>query len=120
MVEAVELVVAALSAGAAAGVSSTASAAVNDAYAGLKALTLKALRRGGTANDGVLDDRTELRAALTAAGAEDDAVLLDAARAVLALTDPHGFDAGKYRIDVHDNQGVQVGDHNTMTLRLEK
>ncbi|WP_340682653.1 hypothetical protein [Amycolatopsis coloradensis] len=34
---------------------------------------------------------------------------------VLELTDPDGAQAGKYRVLLHGNKGVQVGDHNTQT-----
>ncbi len=114
MIESVDLVVAALAAGAAAGLTETASTAVGDAYQGLKSLTRRALRRGGV--DEEPTDPGELREALAAADAGADAELLAAARRVLELTDP----TGKYVVDVHDNQGVQVGDGNTMTLNFGK
>ncbi|MER5265773.1 hypothetical protein ABTZ99_27185 [Actinosynnema sp. NPDC002837] len=114
VIESVDLVVAALAAGAVAGVTDTASTAVKDAYQGLKSLTRRALRRGGVTE--VPTDPEELTAALTAADAGSDVELVAAAREVLALADPDA--AAKYRIDVHDNQGVQVGDGNTMTLNF--
>ncbi|MFE9745710.1 RIP homotypic interaction motif-containing protein [Saccharothrix saharensis] len=110
MIESVDLVVAALAAGATAGVTDTASAAVKDAYQGLKSLTRRALRRGGADEDTA--DPDELRAALVAADVDADAELLAAARAVLELTGRAGT------VHVHDNQGVQIGDHNTMTLHF--
>jgi hypothetical protein len=114
MIESVDLVLAALSAGAAAGVTTTASTAVTDAYAGVKSLTRKALRR----NDPDLDEQlanpeahgAELRAALTAAEPTEE--LVAAARSLLALT--------KYQVDIKDSKGIQVGDHNTMTLNFDK
>lgn len=127
--EAVELVMTALSAGAAAGVTSTASAAVKDAYTGLKTLVAKAVRRAGTSTEtDVVDEkvadpdrhRAELVASLTAVAVESDTELLQAATKMLALTDPPGSETSKYCVDVHDNQGVQVGEDNTMTLNLGK
>lgn len=130
MIESVDLLVAALSAGAAAGLKDTASTAVKDAYQGLKSMTRKALRvKKDTPDEDAeavveeqLNDpqahREELKAALTAADAGANDELLAAARKVLKLTDPEGTSAGKYRVDVHDNQGVQVGDGNTMTLNF--
>ncbi|RSN60634.1 hypothetical protein DMH01_15180 [Amycolatopsis sp. WAC 04182] len=132
MIESVELVVAALAAGAAAGAGETASAAVKDAYTGLKSLASRALRRAKAVPAEVVEmvesdavtltedetrtaGRRELTAALTAAGAGDDEELVAAALKVLELTDPEGTRAGKYRVLLHGNQGVQVGDHNTQT-----
>ncbi|MFL6119607.1 hypothetical protein [Actinophytocola sp.] len=130
MVESVELVVAALAAGAAAGAGETASTAVKDAYAGVKTLALRVLRRAEPVLAGVVemvevdavapvdDDsgtvgRRELTAALTAADAEANEELVAAALKVLELTDPDGDHTGKYRVLLHGNKGVQVGDHNT-------
>ncbi len=135
MVESVELVVAALAAGAAAGTKETGSTAVKDAYAGVKSLAVRVLRRTepvpaevvelveadavaltGDGSDTV--GRRELTAALTAAGAGDDEELVAAALKVLELTDPGGAQAGKYRVLLHGNKGVQLGDHNTQTNTL--
>jgi hypothetical protein len=127
VIESVELVVAALAAGAAAGARDAASTAVKDAYEGLKSLTRKALRRSDSAADeegiaeveaGLADPgahRKELAAALISAGVEADGELVAAARRVLELVDPEGASAGKYQIVLRDNKGVQVGDHNTQT-----
>lgn len=128
MIEAAELVVAALSAGAAAGLTDTASKAVQDSYNGLKALTVRVLRRDKdgdevkTAADELVRDpdehHAELVTALTTAGAADEADLVAAARKLLAVLDPHGTSEGKYRVEIRDSQGVQIGDNNTMTLNL--
>ncbi|ONI87368.1 hypothetical protein ALI22I_21770 [Saccharothrix sp. ALI-22-I] len=118
VIESVDLVVAALAAGATAGMTETASTAVKDAYQGLKSLTSRALRRGGS--DDEPTDPEELKAALTAADAGSDPELVAAARRVLELTDPEGASAGKYRVNVRDSQGVQIGDGNTMTLNFGK
>ncbi|RSN31397.1 hypothetical protein DMC61_14720 [Amycolatopsis sp. WAC 04169] len=130
MIESVELVVAALAAGAAAGAGETASTAVKDAYTGVKSLAVRVLRRAKAVPSEVVElveadevapagdeastvGRRELTAALTAAGAGNDQELVAAALKVLELTDPDGTHAGKYRILLHGNKGVQVGDHNT-------
>lgn len=132
MIESVELVVTALAAGAAAGAKETASTAVKDAYLGVKSLAVRALRRAEPVPAEVVemveadavappeDDsgtagRRELTAALTAADAGSDEELVEAALKVLELTDPDGTRAGKYRVLMHGNKGVQVGDHNTQT-----
>ncbi|MEV6878671.1 5'-methylthioadenosine/S-adenosylhomocysteine nucleosidase [Amycolatopsis sp. NPDC051128] len=122
VIEALDLVVTALTAGAVAGAKDTASAAVKDAYASLKTATSKAVRRShATADAGTVleapgDHRDVLASALT--DATTGTALVDAARKVLALVDPHGTETGKYVLDVHDNKGVQVGDGNTMTLNF--
>ncbi|MFC7280015.1 hypothetical protein ACFQS1_39165 [Paractinoplanes rhizophilus] len=118
---AVEVIAAALAAGAGAGMKDTASAAVKDAYAGLKAL-LKA-RLGGHGDDVVeaLDAdetapgvwQTHLGEALTESGAATDEQVVAAAQRLLRLTDPAGSAAGKYQVDLREAKGVQVGDHNT-------
>ncbi|MFI9381297.1 hypothetical protein [Kutzneria sp. NPDC052558] len=128
MIESVEVVVAALSAGAAAGLKDTASTAVKEAYQGLKVLTQKALRHKGVdpESEGVIEGQLEdpqqhqeeLRKALVAADAGSDAELVAAAQRLLALTDPEGSNAGKYRVNVHHNQGVSVGDGNTLTMNF--
>jgi hypothetical protein len=132
VIESAELVVAALAAGAAAGVRESASTAVKDAYSGVKTLALRVLRRAEAVPPAVLeavetdaitssDDergiarRRELAAALTAAdaGANDD--LMAAASKVLELVDPAGSQAGKYQVFAPGAKGIQVGDHNTQT-----
>ena len=109
----VDVIVAALAAGAAAGTTNTATAAVKDAYDGLKSLLRK--RLDGREEHDLLsadqDDedfwRRELGAALTASGAlEDDKIALYA-RAVLEAAHP-----ATRGVTVTDSQGVQVGDHN--------
>lgn len=112
---AVEVIAAALAAGAGAGLTGTASAAVQDAYAGLKDLLRR--RVGGPALEA---DETEpgvwqarLGDALTASGAADDERILAAARQLLALADPAL--SATYQVDLREAKGVQVGDHNTQT-----
>ncbi|WP_284747656.1 hypothetical protein [Amycolatopsis sp. RTGN1] len=132
MIESAELVVAALAAGAAAGARETASTAVKDVYAGVKTLAVRVLRRAEFVPAEVVEmvkadavtpagdesgtaGRRELAAALTAADAGADEELVAAALKMLELTDPDGTQAGKYRVQLHGNKGVQVGDHNTQT-----
>ncbi|MEV6648811.1 hypothetical protein [Amycolatopsis sp. NPDC051371] len=127
-----ELVVAALAAGAAVGARETASTAVEDAYSGAKTLALRALRRAEPVQSAVVEaverdaitptddergisQRRELGAALAAADAGADDELVAAALKVLELADPAGSQAGKYRVFLHGNNGTVVGDHNTQT-----
>lgn len=101
----VTLVVAALAAGSAAGLKDTASAAVKDAYNGLKGLVRGRLagRAGGELvlarheQDPQVWDKP-LAAELAAAGAGDDAALVAAAQALMGLLDAAGSAAGKYQV----------------------
>jgi len=114
----VTVVVAALVAGAAAGASNVASAAVTDAYEGLKNLVLGRLRDAGTneaeGNTLVVDvaktqlQRDVLTTALAKVGV--DAPTLQAAQHLLALLEPR---EGKYVVDASQAKGVIIGDHGT-------
>lgn len=120
----ISLVVTALSAGAGAGLGDAASAAVTDAYAGLRDLVRRRLarRRAGEValaeyeQDPAVWDAS-LRAQLAAAGVENDGELVTAAQALMRLLDPAGSRAGRYQVSIIGSQGVQVGDggtqHNT-------
>jgi hypothetical protein len=101
------------------GVKDTASSAVKDAYAGLKALVRK--RLAGRPDAEVVLARHEqapetwqapLTAELGEAGADQDPGLAAAAQALMNLVDEAGARAGKYTVDVRGGQGVQIGDHN--------
>lgn len=115
----ISLIVTALAAGAGQGFTETASAAVKDAYASLKARVKKRLG-GGPSAELVLAKHEQapetwqvpLMAELAESGAGDDRDLIAAAQALLELIDKAGGRAGKYTVDVRGAQGVQVGDHN--------
>ena len=116
----ITLIVTALAAGAALGITDTASSAIKDAYAGLKALVRK--RLGGRPDAELVLARHEqapetwrapLMAELDQAGAGHDAGLVAAAEALMRLVDEAGARAGKYSVDVRGAQGVQIGDRNT-------
>ena len=120
--EPITLIVTALATGAAAGLTDTMTAAVHDAYLSLKKLVR---RRLGSRADGelVLARHAEaprtwegpLAAELSAAGADADSDLVQAAQALMRLADEVGYRAGKYNVDARGSRGVQVGDHNTST-----
>jgi hypothetical protein len=114
----ITLIVTALAAGAALGVKDSASSAVKDAYAGLKALVRK--RLAGRPDAEVVLARHEqapetwkapLMSELDEAGADHDRDLAAAAQALMNLVDEAGARAGKYTVDVRGAQGVQIGDH---------
>ena len=99
----ITLIVTALAAGAALGVSDTASSAVKDAYAGLKALVKKQFRGKADAELVLAKHeqasetwRAPLVAELGEAGADRDTELLAAAQALMGLIDAAGTQAGKY------------------------
>jgi hypothetical protein len=119
---AVEVIIAALAAGAGVGFKDTASAAVRDAYGELKDL-LK--RRIGARDEQAIDaldaDETEpgvwqarIGDALTASGVAGDDEVLAAARRLLALADP--AKARTFNIDVEHNQGAIGEFHSPVTF----
>ena len=112
---------AALAAGAASGAGETASQAVKDAYAGLKALIRRKFAGDPKAEETLAEHEADpdtyekpLAKKLKETGADEDEAVLSAAQALLAAmgADPQ---SGKYRVDARGSQGVQVGDHGTMT-----
>src|SRR5262245_26048162 len=121
-VDPVSLIVAALVAGVSAGT----TAAVTDAYGGLREVLRRRLASTGSdvtvldaagAEDVVVPSdvvawRARLAEVLAAAGAGADAEAVAAARAVMAAADPAGERQGRYVVDLRDAKGVQVGDHN--------
>ena len=117
----VTVIVSALGAGGALGLKDSASSAVKDAYAALKALAAKKLASRPGA-DVVLarheEDpgiwRAPLLDELEKAGADRDDDLLAAAQALLALADEAGTREGRYVVDARGSQGVVIGDHNNV------
>lgn len=114
------LIETALAAGAALGVQDTASEAVKEAYARLKALVIRKFT-GRAAAERVLAKHEDapqiwqkpLTKELVEAGADRDADLVAAAQALMSLVDAAGSRAGKYTVDARGAQGLQIGDRNT-------
>lgn len=125
MIEAAEMVVAALSAGAAAGLTNTATTAVADAHKALKNAARRVLRRGNADKDAVEKaleapdgHRDALVKALVDAGVESETELIEAAEKVRSLL---GDSTGaKFSVKVRDSTGVQIGDNPVMHLKVEK
>lgn len=127
----VELILAALAAGAVAGAKDTVSAAVLDAYGALRDAVRARLGGDGPASE-PLEAREvepgvwEIPSAeqLTASGADRDQDVLAAARRLVELlertelTERAGPSAPKFQVELRDAKGVQVGDDNTMTINL--
>lgn len=92
-----------------------ASPAVRDAYQGLNGLVRTRLARRPEVQvlleeaDGPMPEarKAALRTALAAAGAADDAEIVDAARRLLDLL-------ARQAVDARDSQGVVIGDYNTV------
>ena len=112
----VELIVAALAAGAAAGVTNTASAAVQEAYDGFKRILGRRLDGRDRAQQALQGTETApgtwaalVGDDLAASGAAEDVRVLAAAQRLLALLEPPAT------VDLRSAKGVQVGDHNTQT-----
>ncbi|RZU46553.1 hypothetical protein EV385_6627 [Krasilnikovia cinnamomea] len=107
-----DVIVAALAAGASAGITSTATSAVQDAYAGLKKLLRPWLR--GQAREALEADETEpgvwqalIGGELDASGATQDGEVVAAAERLLVLADP--TTARTFNITVSSNNGVVAG-----------
>jgi hypothetical protein len=117
-----ELILAALIAGATAATKDTAGVAVKDAYEGLKALIKKKFAEQGKDDPSKIIEKFEKKPEVTKplledelkeVGLEKDEAILKAAEAVMTKKDPEGASTGKY--DFRGAMGVQVGDHNTQT-----
>ncbi|WP_063813119.1 hypothetical protein [Nocardia anaemiae] len=113
------VIAAALAAGALKGVGETASAAVADAYRGLKGLVTG--RIGSNPRAELVVDEYEadpetwqvpLLTMLSEGGADRDEQVLAAARRLLELTDPQGSSAGKYAVDARGANVGAIGDHS--------
>ena len=103
-IDPVTLILEALATGAA-GATTT---AVNDAYAGLKALLRRRFRSE--------PEPGQLRELLAGV---DDPELVRSASDVLRAADPAGYAAGKYQVTVTGSRGVVIGDHNEVTQHFD-
>jgi hypothetical protein len=118
-VDAVSLVVNALTSGATQGIADTVSDAVTSAYAKLKRLVSAKFAGNSSAEVALVEHASDpetwqapLAKYLTSYGADSDEAIVQAAQQLLALLDPAGTAQGKYRVDLRGAQGVQVGDGN--------
>ncbi len=120
----ISLIVTALATGAAAVGKDTVSLAVKDAYEGLRSL-IKSRFAGKPEAEIALKEHASdpdtwekpLRSSLSAATADRDSSLIEAAQALLKVTDPEGAVKGKYQIQMTGNiRGVSQGDHNLVNM----
>lgn len=115
----ITLVVSALSAGAGSALQDGAAAALRKAYSTLRE-RVRSLLAGQRNGETILAEYAEdpetwkppLVKALRDADADRDADLIEAAQALLRLTDAGGFARGKYVVQAWDNEGIQIGDGN--------
>jgi hypothetical protein len=121
----ISLVIAALVAGAIAGVKDTASQGVRDGYNGLKALIRRRFAGNpeaeaalGQSEQQPESGQTRLAQHLQAAGVADDDELIRAAQALLREVDPAGARAGKYDVRITGGKGIVVGDGATVTMNF--
>jgi hypothetical protein len=122
-VSGLELVVAALVAGASAGLTDTASSAVRDAYAGLREAVHRRLAARSDDDVRVLDAndmepeawQARLSDVLSAGGVDRDEEVLAAARSLLQELETAGQQPRLNIVDAREAQGTQIGDHNTQT-----
>jgi hypothetical protein len=125
-VDQVAVIVAALAAGAAAGVKDAASSAVKDAYDSLKALVRSRFGRHGRSADGDLatleaapgSDAGPLVEQLRSIGAGADDELVTAARALLEQADPDGAWQRRYSIVISNSKGVVGHNEGTVTMNF--
>lgn len=118
----VEMIVAALAAGAAAGSTDVTKSAIADAYIGLKNLLRRRLMgrdRAQEALDAVEVESGQWQALLSRdladSGAAADEQVIIAARRLLSLAEPDGATAASYQVSAEFAKGVQFGSHNTQT-----
>jgi hypothetical protein len=111
------LIISALVAGATAALQETASQAVKDAYAGLKALIQKRFAGQPEAEMALAQHEKKpevweapLKDALAETGADKDKALLQAAERLLKLVQPQQVGTGKYSVQIGEAQGVVIGD----------
>jgi len=123
----ISLIIAALAAGAMAGVRDTAGQAVKDAYTGLKALVRRRFAGNREAETALAQserqpesDQPQLAQHLQALGAADDEELIRAAQALLKQADPAGARAGKYDVRITGGKGIVVGDGATVTMTFNE
>jgi hypothetical protein len=101
----ITLIVAALAAGATAGIGDTASQAIKDAYGGLKALIKRRFAGNAKAEETLADHEADPEAhakpmekQLKESGVAEDPSVIEAAQKLMELLDPQGAAAGQYDV----------------------
>jgi hypothetical protein len=121
----VSMIVAALAAGAASGLTDAAGSAVRDAYQALRA-SLKRFFASDQVAETALEQHARnpqawegaLRDSVQQTGAHRDGNIIAEAQKLLQLVDPDGARTGKYHVNASHAQGVQIGDGDTQYNRF--
>jgi predicted Abi (CAAX) family protease len=125
VMEPISLILTALLAGATAAAKDTATQAVKDAYAGLKALIQKKFS-GKPAAEAALDAYAQkpevwqapVKDALQEAAADQDTQIVKLAQELMAHLDPQGAARGKFNVNANSVQGMVQGDHAQVTMNF--
>ncbi len=118
----VSIILAALTAGAAAALKDTASQAVKDTYTSLKALVNKRFAGKPQAEMALAeyekDEETwqkPLQKSLIETGADQDEAIVRQAQQVLKLVNPQQASQGKYNVQIGEGKGIVIGDNAQVT-----
>jgi len=118
----VSMVLAALSAGAIAATKDTASQAVKDAYAGLKALAKKRFAGKPQAEMALAEYENDpdtwqkpLQRSLVETGADQDEALVQQGQQGLKLVNPQLASKSKYNVQIGEGKGIIIGDNAQVT-----
>jgi len=123
----ITLILAALAAGAVAGVQATASEAIQDAYQSLKALVQHKFADKPEAELALAKHAEKpeiweapLKDALTQTGADKDKEIIKAAQALMTLVNPQQAAVGKFNVQITGNiQGFVQGDNTQVTMTFD-
>ncbi len=118
----VSVILAALAAGATAATKDTASQAVKDAYAGLKALVKKRFEKKPQAEMTLVEYEKDtvtwekpLQKSLVETGTDQDEAIVRQAQQVLKLVNPQQASQGKYNVQISEGKGIVIGDNTQVT-----
>ena len=123
----VSLVLAALATGAIAATQDTASQAVKDAYAGLKALVKKCFEKKPQAEMALAEYEKDpdtwqkpLQKSLVETGADQNEAVVRQAQQVLQLVNPQQASQGKYNVQIGEGKGIVIGDNSQVTQTFDE
>jgi len=118
----ISVLLAALAAGAAAATKDTASQAMKDAYAGLKALVKKRFEKKPQAEMALAEYEKDpdtwhkpLQKSLVETEADRDEAIVRQAELLLKLVNPQQASQGKYNVQIGDGKGIVIGDNPQVT-----
>src|SRR6266566_3615302 len=123
----VNVVLAALAAGAATAAKDTASQAVKDAYSGLRALVKNRFEKKPQAEVALAEYEKDqdtwqkpLQKSLVETGADQDEAIVQQAQQVLKLVNPQQASQGKYNVQIGEGKGIVIGDHAQVTQTFDE